>query len=695
MAGIDFRYSGQLASGDDETHLAPILATVRAGPMDAACLIDNAVTLATNPTNGPHQAATLYKTWIACNATHPGLHAIYFNYAVCLADSDDLAGAANALRAAIALKPDFGPPHINLGTTLERLGQPGPAVQAWLTFVESQSAVTPDALRYKVLALKQAGRVLEQSNQDSAAEDALRQSLELDPAQGDAMQHFIALRQRQCKWPAIPDTGPIPVIALRETISPLSVAYLADDPIFHLATAHNYARRTVGLPPTPPPPAPPPTIADRTRRLRIGYVSSDLRDHAVGFAMTEIIELHDRNQVEIFAYYCGIPASDNTQRRIMAAADHWTDLNGLDDAAAANAIRAHGIDILVDLNGYTKDARTKVFAHRPAPVAVNWFGFPGSMGTPYHHYLIADLHVVPPEAELYYSEKILRLPCYQPNDRKRVVATTTPDRAAAGLPPEGFVFCCLNGMQKLNAQVFGLWMSILHQTPNSVLWLLAGTNDTNDRLRAAATAAGIDPARLLFADKQPNPLHLARMPLADLFLDTFPYGAHTTASDAMWMGLPVLTMQGRSFASRVCASLVAAAGVPELVCDTPSHYVQRAVELATTGTELTTLRTRLQTARDRSTLFDTTGLVQALERLFREMHESRLKGELPRPDLKNLELYHEIAAATPLENNGPATDEAIRRHYQTHLAEVDASYPVERDRRLWRDIAEEACEIPL
>lgn len=659
--------------------LAEAMTRARTRQMSLGDLIDAATRMAGQPAH----AATLYKTWIACNADSAGLHAVTFNLAVCLADAGDLAGAANALRDAIRLKPDFAPPHINLGGVLERLGLPGQAVEAWLAYVATLQAVTPDALNFKLLALKQIGRVLESANRDDAAEDALRQSLELDPTQQDAMQHFIALRQRQCKWPALPATGPLSATRLRAAISPLSAAYYADDPVFHLATAYHYARRTVGL---PPPRARAPALGvapDAGRRLRIGYVSSDLRDHAVGFAMTDVMELHDRTQVEVSVYYCGIAATDATQQRTRRAADRWTDLTGLDDVQAAQMIRQDGIDILIDLNGYTKDARTKVFAMRPAPVLVNWFGFPGSMGTPYHHYIIADDRVIPPEHEVYYSETVLRLPCYQPNDRKRVVASPGPSRAEAGLPESGFVFCCLNGMQKLTAPMFDRWLAILHQVPNSVLWLLAGTADTNERLRVAAQGQGIDPARLIFADKMRNPDHLARMALADLFLDTFPYGAHTTASDAMWMGLPVLTLQGRSFASRVCASLVAAAGTPETICLTPEDYVTRAVALAHDPAQLTAIRTRLMARRDTCTLFDTPALVRALEALFHQMHAARLRGELPRPDLSNLEIYHEIGAAEDIEAMTTLPDAGYLARYRQRLAELDAAYPVRPDQRLW------------
>ena len=212
----------------------------------------------------------------------------------------------------------------------------------------------------------------------------------------------------------------------------------------------------------------------------------------------------------------------------------------------------------MDLNGYTKDARTKVFARRPAPIAVNWFGFPGTMGTPYHHYIIADSAIVPPEHEIYFSEKVLRLPCYQPNDRKRVVAAQCPSRADVGLPENKFVFCSFNGMHKTTSRTFRRWMMILASVPDSVLWLLSATDETNERLRQAAVAFGIAPDRIVFAQKLRNAEHLARYPLADLFLDSSPYGAHTTAADSLWMGVPIVTFTGRRTLRRGYARVLSA-----------------------------------------------------------------------------------------------------------------------------------------
>jgi predicted O-linked N-acetylglucosamine transferase (SPINDLY family) len=338
----------------------------------------------------------------------------------------------------------------------------------------------------------------------------------------------------------------------------------------------------------------------------------------------------------------------------------------------------------VDLNGYTKDARTKVFARWPAPVIVNWFGYPSTMGTPYHHYLLADDFVVPPGDEIYYSEKIVRLPCYQPNDRKRTVAATRPTRAEAGLPDGAFLFCSFNGMQKLTAPVYQRWMTILGRVPGSVLWLLAGTADTNERLRRIAGEAGIAPERIVFAEKMPNPEHLARYPLADLFLDSFPYGAHTTASDAMWMGVPILTLYGRTFASRVCADLVRAAGIGEMACATAEDYVERAVAFGNNPASLAGIKAKLIAGRDTCLLFDTPKLVRHLEDAYRQMWSDLIRGAVPAPDLRNLDIYHEIGLSLDVENIEALDNAAYLALYRDKLADWHAAYPIASDGRLWR-----------
>jgi len=640
-------------------------------------------------------AAELYKTWIAHNSDDNLLHAVYFNYGVTLGGIGDRAGAINAYREGIRVKPDFYPSYINLGRMLEDSGQGGAAVTKWLELVNGLPAINGETVALKVTALEQIGRVLENGYLDDAAEDALKQCLDINPHHSKAITHWISLRQRQCKWPVIVGWERVSRKDLLAGISSLSLACLADDPMFQLATAYRYAKTAVGMAkPVRNHDAQTAKNLHKSHKLRIGYVSSDLREHAVGFAMTDVTESHDREKFKIFTYYCGINRPDGAQQRIMRAVDQWVDINGLSDDQAAARIAADGIDILVDLNGYTKDARTAVFARRPAPIAVNWFGFPGSMATPYHHYIIADPHIIPHDHEIYYSEKVMRLPCYQPVDRKREVSARRPSRVEVGLPDNAVVYCCLNGMQKITPRTFKRWMTILARVPQSVLWVLTGTtSDTNERLRKVGAECGIASERIIFAEKRANPDHLARYPLADLFLDTMPYGAHTTAADALWMNVPVLTLQGRSFASRVCASFVRTAGLDELVCSTAEEYVERAVELGNDRQKLTAVKAKLAAGRNSCFFFDTPRFVGQLEDLYRQMWSDLIRGALPVPDLRNLEIYHEIGVDLALEDLETLTDEAYRALYEAKLAERHSAYPIGPDLRLWREFKSEPISL--
>ncbi|WP_158747243.1 glycosyl transferase [Acidisphaera sp. L21] len=627
----------------------------------------------------PRAVQALYTTWIQHNEDHPLSYAVMFNHAVTLSDSGDLNGARGYLERAVTLNPDFMPGHINLGRVHEGLGAPDKAVQQWSDALGRLGAVTGSAVAHKTIALTQAARVLEASHQDEPAEDLLRQLLEIDPAHREATQHFVALRQRQCKWPVLPALERADRSSLAAGMSPLSVAAFTDDPLFQLAVNWNYNKHDVGDPRSA-------VITDhaaamRPGKLRIGYLSSDLREHAVGYLMAEVFEQHDRDRVEVFAYYCGPKSTDRLHERFRASADHWCDLAGMDDAATARRMAADGIQILVDVNGYTREARNKLLVLRPAPIIVNWLGFPGSMASPYHHYIIADDWIIPPEYEAYFTERVLRVDCYQPNDRTRVVADRAVTRAEAGLPENAAVYCCFNGLHKVTPFVFDRWMAILAQVPGSVLWLLSSDEATHDRLRARATQNGVDPARLVFAIKRVHAEHLARYVLADLFLDTAPYGAHTTASDALWMGIPVLTMSGRSFAARVCGSLVRAAGTPELVCETPAEFIAQAVALGSDRTQLAAYRTRLLAGRDTNVLFDTPNTVRGLERAYEQMWAEFTDGSLPQPDLANLDVLLELGSLTDHDTIDFATVDDYAGWWRRLLDQRDQFRPVPRDTR--------------
>ncbi|OYQ35494.1 hypothetical protein CHU95_07120 [Niveispirillum lacus] len=629
-------------------------------------------------------AIALYQQWAEENPTDPSLHACHFNLGTLLLNAGEVHSALLAFNESVRLRPDFMPSVISLGSALERLGQMDLAISYWRQAVNQLSTVASDTVSYKVTALKQLARVLTQQQQVADAEEMLRLSLDVAPYNREELQHWLNARQRLCKWPVPSPVGPIKPAEMVAGMAPLTLAYYTDDPMLALAVAANYCRRDVGWPETFK------TSADfegRRRRedgrLRIGYVSSDLRGHAIGYLTSEMFSLHDRSRVEVFAFFCGFQMEDPTMLRIRGSVDHWYDINGLDDEKAAALIEELGIDILVDINGHTKDARTRMLARRPAPVIINWLGFPGTAGSPYHHYIIADDVIIPPGSERYYSEQVMRLPCYQPNDRKRVVSPKVPTRADCGLPEEGTVFCCFNGMQKLTRFTLERWVEILRRVDNSVLWILAAGKESDGRFLELMAAGGIDPSRIIFAPYAANADHMARYPLADLFLDNSPYGAHTTASDALWAGVPVLTVPGRGFHSRVCASLVMAAGIPELVCLDPREYVEKAVHLGNDRPALLALKQKLLALRGQSVLFDTDLFVRSMEDLFDQVWSEWEAGQLPVPDLTNLDTYLEIGSAFDHDLEEFAFVADYEERYRARMAHRHALTPQPYDTRFW------------
>jgi predicted O-linked N-acetylglucosamine transferase (SPINDLY family) len=631
------------------------------------------------------EAAEIYKAWIAYNDGNPFLHLACFNYSVVLRQLGDVTGAINALRTCVTLDGRFGAGHINLGRAYEDSGLAVQAIQQWRTFIEQTSDSTAERVSYRLMALQHVGRVMENANLLEDAETTLWQAIELRPDKTEAGQHWTALRQRQCKWPIIISSDHVTKRQLLDSMSPLALGCYSDDPMFQLAKAYRYNKSLVGRPDISAFPRKAVKQKSGTgERLRVGYVSSDLRDHAVGFALREVLELHDKASVEIYAYYCGDPVrGDATQTRMKNAVDCWRDIAAMTDEDAARQIAADDIDILIDVNGYTKHARTKIFAYRPAPIIVNFCGYPGSMGSPFHQYIIADPVIVRPQDEIFFSEKVLRIACNQPIDRKREIADGIT-RADAGLPDDAFVYACFNGMQKITADCFARWMTILDATPGSLLWLLSGEDEVNKRLLAEAEKVGIDPARIIFAPKAPNPKHLARIGLADLFLDTFPYGAHSTAADAITSGLPILTMPGKSFAARFCGSIISAAGIAEMACDTPEDYAQRAIGYFSDRDALARVRTSLQEQRETSVLRDIPALARRLEELFWQMQDEAERGETPVPDLRNLDTYYEIGAELA-ERMGEFEDEqtTYRERYRQALSDWNAFSHLPNDRRLW------------
>jgi predicted O-linked N-acetylglucosamine transferase (SPINDLY family) len=368
----------------------------------------------------------------------------------------------------------------------------------------------------------------------------------------------------------------------------------------------------------------------RHEKIRVAYLSSDFHQHATAYLMAGVLENHDRGRFEIFGVSYGSNDESAMRARVEKACTRFFDVPGRDDVSIAMLLRNLEIDIAVDLKGYAGGARPGILAHRPCPVQVNYLGYPGTMGAEYVDYLIADRTVIPPEHRQFYSEQIVYLPdTYQPNDSARPIAPDRVTRRDAGLPEAAFVFCCFNGCQKILPCIFDSWMRILSHSGNSVLWLLEDNQGATANLRREAQARGIATERLIFAQHEPSDRHLARLRLADLVLDTLPYGAHTTASDALWAGVPVLTRIGSSFAGRVAASLLTAAGLPDLITQSAVEYEAMAQNFAASPALLSKIREELARNRESCALFDTVRMTRNLEAAYAKMWQRHQRGESP------------------------------------------------------------------
>jgi predicted O-linked N-acetylglucosamine transferase (SPINDLY family) len=416
------------------------------------------------------------------------------------------------------------------------------------------------------------------------------------------------------------------VAAGRSLVGPFTALSYSSDPSWQLTCSQRYCRTLY-------PVAADPLFKSARHhgdRIRIAYLSSDFHRHATAFLTAGLFELHDRKLFEIAGISFGPDDKSDTRARLIRAFDSFHDVRAESDRAVAARIADLEIDIAVDLKGYTGGARPGILAHRPAPIQVSYLGFPGTMGAPFIDYIIADDTVTPAGDEPFYSESIVRLPgCYQVNDAKRAISTAAPTRVAAGLPERGFVFCCFNQSYKVTEPIFAVWMRLLRRVEGSVLWLFRDNALAETNLRAEAAARGVDPLRLIFAEREKPENPLARHRLADLGLDTLPYNAHTTASDALWTGLPIVTCRGSTFAGRVAASLLQAVGLPDLVTENLADYEALALALARDAPRLDAVRARLAQNRSTSSLFDTDLFRRHIETAYRTMWRRWRDGEPP------------------------------------------------------------------
>lgn len=564
-------------------------------------------------------AVRLYRALIERFPEHAGAWA---NLGIALRQLNHLSEAEQACRRALETEPTHLNAANNLGIVLAAQGRHQEAAGAYRLVVERDPKFHE--------AWCNLGLALAAMGVEAEAAAAFGKALALAPGYAEALGPYIFHKMQCCDWDGLDRAiGQLSAIIKADSgeISPFALMPICRDPAEMLRAARNYSARVQKAAAKDAPA----TLASIPRphheRLRIGYVSGDFRQHATTQLTAELFEAHDRSRFEILGYGYGPRTGDAMQTRLGKAFDRLVDITEHSAAEAAQLIRRDEIDILVDLKGYTFDARTRLFAHRPAPIQVNYLGYPGTMGAPFMDYIIADSVIIPPGAEQHYSETIIRLPgSYQPNDSTRPMVSNAPPRAALGLPEHGFVFCCFNQLYKITPDIFGVWLSLLREVPGSVLWLLAFNQDGPARLKANAKAAGIDPGRIVIGPRLPPEAHLARLSRADLFLDTHPCAAHTTASDALWAGVPVLTLAGQVFQSRVAASLLAVLGLDELITTSLADYRAKAKGLVTHPRQLDVLKARLLSARETSELFRGQATARKLEGAYSVMWRNHASG---------------------------------------------------------------------
>lgn len=548
----------------------------------------------------------------------PAMTAAWFNLGNALKAGDHFAPALQAYQEVRHLEPAHAGAFNNAGEVLERLDRLEEAGECYRLSARHDPNLFQPRRNLGSLLLR-LGRLA-----DSMA--LLEDALTLQPDNPEILAILIHARLHACRWDGLDDLiARMRRVAGRGVPPPFMMATLPLSNAEQTAAARRWAG-TFAVASGAQFPA---RGGDGSGRLHVGYLSGDFYSHATAFLLAEILELHDRARFNVTAYSYG-PADDSPMRkRLTETCENFVDLRGTTDREAAELIHEDGVDVLVDLKGYTEGARTKILAYRPAPVQVNWLGYPGSMGAPFIDYVIGDPVVGPPAFQADCDERIVRLPCFQPNDRKRARPETGPSRRECGLPEEGVVFCCFNNSYKIMPTVFAVWMRLLGRVPGSVLWLLEANATVRGNLHAAAAGHGISAERLVFAPRVPLVAHLARHLAADLFLDTLPVNALTTASDALWMGLPVLTCLGETVAGRGCASLLHAVGLPELIAASLEDYESLALALATDPVRLGRYRDRLRDQGQASPLFDTPQFTRNLEEAYSHMQAIRAAGEPP------------------------------------------------------------------
>jgi protein O-GlcNAc transferase len=594
----------------------------------------------------PHQGVALISKAIELR---PQIAQAHNNLGNALITCGQIPEAIAAYEQAANLKPDFAEAFYNAGCALAKLGEYPLAISCYSKAIEIEP--------YYWQAYANRGLAFERTLIAEMAADDYKAALKLDPRNADLhfklgnnyfLQHMLpeALEEFGQVLDIQPNTPYIlgnvlqakaqlcdwedwkssinPVIDLIQSgcehaLHPMHITYYIDDPAVQRKVAEDWIKTNHPTASTPF------AVTAPDKRIRVGFFSADFRTHPVSQLLLEFFENHDREQFEFIAFsYRNV--DDHVQQRLRNAFSRFVDIESMGHLTAANLARDMGLHLAVDLGGYTTDARTEIFAYRVAPVQVNFLGYPATTGSQFIDYIIADHQVIPPEDEIYYTERVARLPhCFMPRDCRVQPSGATLTRTQFGLPEAGMVYCCFNSHVKYTPDMFDLWMKILAQVDGSVLWLATPPASVCKRLKLEATRAGIDADRIVFATRGESfEDHLQRLFLADLFVDTWPYNAHTTASDALFAGLPVLTYAGRTFASRVAASMLLVLGVPDLICNSPEVYLETAIRLGHDSAALQKVKEQVQSQRLTSPLFNSTEYNRNLSELLSHLASSHL-----------------------------------------------------------------------
>jgi len=545
----------------------------------------------------------------------------YSNRGVALQGIQQLEAAIVSFDKAIALRPNYAEAYSNRGGTLLELKELDAAVES----CNKAIALRPD---YAV-AYCNRGIALQELNQLEAAVASYDKAITLNPN----YEFLLGIRQHakmlMCDWQSFSQNilDLDRKIQLNEKASPcfpilsLPLSLQVQQKATEIWSKHKFpSNASLG----------PIQNSSRKSKMRIAYFSADFKDHPVSILAVGLFENHDKSKFELIAFSFSADKQDNMRSRVAKAFDKFIDVRAMRDKEVAALSRSLGVDIAIDLGGYTGDCRVGIFSYRAAPIQLSYIGYLGTMGANYYDYLIADKTLIPVEFQAFYSEKIVHLPSYQVNDNKQEIPKVALSRQELNLPISGFVFCCFNANYKITPSTFDGWMRILKSVPDSVLLLYSGNQSAADNLRMEAEKRGVSSKRLIFGGKINRSQYLARYRSADLFLDTLPYNAGATASDALWSGLPVLTCMGETFASRYAASLLFAMGMPELVTNTQAEYESLAIELAKNSSKLKAIKDKLERNRLTTSLFDTLGFTKNLEDAYTKMYE-RYQADLP-PD---------------------------------------------------------------